>query len=231
MPDCSFRKLRAALVIAAVMGGAGLATPAMAHKVFVFASVQGRRIEGEVYFRGGTPARDAKVTVVGPGGEVLGETATDEEGKFVFEAQQRFDHRLLADAGGGHEAEYTVAADELPDELPAPGAPEASPTEAPEPAKPPSSESQDESPPAGSAEEPASMPGSQDLRAQIESVARQVGALRNDLDKFRNRQRLQDVLGGLGYILGIMGVVFYFLGVRRKERREAASQPTDLPDS
>ena len=54
-------------------------------------------------------------------------------------------------------------------------------------------------------------------------MARQLAGLRADLDRYKNELRLRDVLGGVGYILGIMGIVFYFLGVRRKEKRAAAT--------
>ena len=49
-----------------------------------------------------------------------------------------------------------------------------------------------------------------------ESVSHQIAGLRRDLDKWQARMRLQDILGGVGYILGITGMLFYFLGVRRK---------------
>ena len=36
--------------------------------------------------------------------------------------------------------------------------------------------------------------------------------------------RLQDIVGGVGYILGITGMLFYFLGIRRKETSTGAAR-------
>jgi nickel transport protein len=179
--------------------------------VYVFATARGDTIEGQVYFRGGTPAQDAAVTVAGPGGEVLGTTTTDRQGEFTFAARYRCDHKLIADVGEGHRAEFTLSADELPGGLPAPSDPGGRPGE--------------EAPPA-----PGGAPGARDaaepspksLEAAIDDLNRQIAGLRKDLNGYKNQLRLQDILGGLGYIVGITGVVFYFLGVRRKEAQAAA---------
>ncbi|NQV23281.1 MAG: hypothetical protein HQ518_02845, partial [Rhodopirellula sp.] len=37
-------------------------------------------------------------------------------------------------------------------------------------------------------------------------------------EELREELRWQDIIGGVGYILGLMGIVFYFLGVRRGDR-------------
>ncbi len=218
-----FRSLRIESAILAVLLGAWHAAPAEAHKLVVFAVVEDGTIRGEVYFRDGTPARSAAVTVAGPDDGPLGETTTDEQGKFTFPARFRCDHKLIADAGEGHRGEFTVAADELPEglpsyrssearsgRLPGEGPPAASGGDAPEATLPPDRQS-------------VPGPDGENLKAEIEALGRQVAALRRDLDRYRSELRLQDVLGGVGYILGIMGLAFYFLGVRRKEKRAARS--------
>jgi nickel transport protein len=43
--------------------------------------------------------------------------------------------------------------------------------------------------------------------------------LRREFQDFRQEVRWHDVLGGIGYIVGVAGIAFYFLGVRRKELR------------
>jgi nickel transport protein len=212
--------LSLALVVLAVALGASLPTPALAHKTVVFATCTGETIEGEVYFQGGAAARNVEVTLVGPDGQQLGRTQTDDEGKFTFPVRFRCDHKVIADAGSGHGAEYTVAADELPESLPPPGGGDE--------AGPPVASAQQgapDRPPEQSVADPEAKEteaGSQELRA----IARQLEALRREMNQYHNQLRLRDVLGGLGYILGIMGVVFYFLGVRRKEKRPAG---TDSP--
>ena len=215
------RSCPASLSLALVVFAAALGTlspkGALAHKVVVFATCTGEAIEGEVYFHGGTAARDVEVTLVGPEGQQLGQTQTDDEGKFTFPVRFRCNHKVIADAGSGHGAEYTVPADELPQSLPpperdVPGAPPASSAEPRAPSRPPRQTVTDPETTETEAE-----------RQEMRAIARQVDALRREMNQYHHQLRLRDVLGGLGYILGIMGVVFYFLGVRRKEKRSASA--------
>ena len=215
--------LRIELMILAVLTGTWSAAPALAHKMVVFATGAAGAIEGEVYFHGGEPARDVKVTLVAPDDQVVGETATDQEGKFRFPIRLRRDYRVIADAGAGHGAEYTVPADEFPADLPSPGG-NAPPGDQPaEQAASPTPDEQNAEAAQGEAQEAASAIASdaESRTAEIEAIGRQLAALRRDFDRYRNELRLREVLGGLGYILGIMGTAFYFLGVRRKEKRSA----------
>ena len=62
-------------------------------------------------------------------------------------------------------------------------------------------------------------PGGESLDTRVEALTRQIVQLRKQLDDYEQKTRWRDVLGGIGYILGLMGVAFYFLGVRRKEKR------------
>ena len=180
-----WKRLRLGWLIPAVLVGLGGTKPALAHKIDVFATVEGETIQGEAYYHGGDPARAAKVTVMGPDENVLGETTTDDEGRFTFPVRLRVNHTLIVDAGEGHGGEYTVPAGEF------------------------------------AGEAARGTPRDDDLQVRIDALEKQVAALRKDLDRFSNELRLQDILGGLGYILGIMGLVFYFLGVRRKEETQA----------
>lgn len=179
--------------------------PADAHKINVYASALGRTVKGRVYFPGGGRARDTMVEVIGPGGEELGRVRTDENGEFTFQAQLKCDHTFVVDPGDGHRAAYVLEADELPDDLPAPdsavGRAETTALE--------------QTPPAPSPEPKA---------ADVQALAAQVQALREELEGYEGRTRLRDVLGGIGYILGIAGIVFYFAG---RGRREAGRRRSD----
>jgi len=50
----------------------------------------------------------------------------------------------------------------------------------------------------------------------LEALRNEIILLRKELTDYTRQTRLRDVLGGIGYILGIAGIAFYFLGVRRK---------------
>lgn len=178
-----------------------VATAAHAHAIHVYAVAEGKVVRGEVYMsRGARPAK-CKVQVFAPDGSKLAETVTNDRGEFSFEAAVRADHRIVVDTGDGHRAEYVLRADELPETLPpAAAGPRLPARGAHENAQAP------EMPPT-------------DPRGVEEIVARHIGALRRELREAEQRRRLSDVLGGIGYILGLMGVALYF---RSRARRRPA---------
>ncbi len=57
---------------------------------------------------------------------------------------------------------------------------------------------------------------------RLEAVYNRIAALQDQLDAQQHRVWLRDVLGGIGYIVGITGVAFYFLGARRKQPKSDA---------
>ena len=221
MLERSSGRLQIGWLALAVLGGAFCGTPAFAHKLNLFAYAEGRTLHGEAYLRGGDPVRGAAVSVFDAEGRKLGDATTDEEGKFTFDVQFGCDHKLVVDAGAGHRAEYTVAADELPGDLPPPTAGGQTPVETPvPPAEPPGEPSGEQDVSTLPADKPdAAPPGEESLETRVEALTRQIVQLRKQLDDYEQKTRWHDVLGGIGYILGLMGVVFYFLGVRRKEKR------------
>lgn len=180
--------------LAALLSLLALAGPAAAHKLNVFARVEGRSIEGKAYYRGGGPAEGAAIAAYGPSGEELGRTTADAEGRFSLPAAVRCDHRLVADAGGGHAGEFQLSASELPADLPPANLPAAT---APAP--------------------PAEVPnaGPADATAELAALRAQVVALREQLEGYEAQVRFRDVLGGIGFLLGAMGLAIY-VGSRRR---------------
>ncbi len=210
------RCARWTMFVVIVWGVSLVPNTASGHKMFVFAAVRGDRIEGEVYYQGGDPAQDAKIVVTAPDGTTVAQTEADQEGGFRFEARWKMDYRIVADAGFGHRAEYVIPADELPTDLPAFGAD-------PSPA--------DEQPPevldARSTEPPTPIlsPPS-DLAPEITALSQQISALRRDLDRWQARLRTQDVLGGIGYILGLMGLGSYLLRHKKPVSGQTGRPPS-----
>lgn len=176
---------------------AGLAGRAAAHKICVSAVVEGRTVSGEAYFSGGGPVRNTKVTVLGPGGVNLGETTTGADGAFTFVPAHRCDHKFIVESADGHLASCTLPADELPADLP--------PLDGHHAVRKASA------PPATGTSQPASpSAASDDVERLVEqAVGRRLGALEREIDRYRKTVRLHDVLGGVGYIFGLVGVVFY----------------------
>ncbi|MDX9739835.1 MAG: cobalamin biosynthesis protein CbiL, partial [Gammaproteobacteria bacterium] len=86
---------------------------ALAHKVNMFANVEGGRIVVEGYFADGKKAKDATIQVFAPDGTKLLQGKADGEGIFSFDVPQVTDLRISLYAGMGHRTEYTVPAAEL----------------------------------------------------------------------------------------------------------------------
>ncbi|WP_035690648.1 hypothetical protein [Azospirillum halopraeferens] len=184
--------LRAAALAVAMLTAA---TPALAHKMKLFATAEGATVAGYAYFSPGGRARDVPVTAVDGDGVTVFRGRTDAEGAFRFPAERRSDLTIVVSGADGHEARFTLRAAELPGTLP--GGPSAA--AAPPPAAAPSG------PPP-------------DLAALIEaSVARQVRPLREQLDAYEAAVGMRDVAGGLGYIIGLAGLA-YGLSMRRRLR-------------
>lgn len=182
------------------------AAPAEAHGLKVFAAATGAGIEGRVYFAGGHAARGATVQVETADGRRLATTVADADGRFSVDVRERIDHVIIADSGDGHVARFTVAAATLPVSVPEslpPPAPVAAPATAAVASIPPS---------AAAAGWPA---GLEEIVAR--SVAAQIAPLRAQIDAYEDRLRFRDVLGGLGYILGVAGLAAWLWARRRRE--------------
>lgn len=175
-------------------------TPASAHKLKVFAYVEGTTIRGTVYFAGDIKAKGALVTALAPDGTELARMHSAEDGSFSLEAKERSDLRLVADAGDGHQATFVVHAVELPPTLPGRNSASAGGAVAPAAAAVVTAGEQPPSP----------LSSGTDIEAMIDrAVGRHVGPLAERLAAFEDTVRWHDVLGGIGYIFGLTGVGFY----------------------
>ncbi len=201
------------LVFAAVFT-VGTMTNAWAHKVISAAYPDGNLIEGEIGFSSGDMAVNVPIVITDPDGNKLGEVTTDEEGLFSFTATQKVDHIFRADLSAGHIATFTVLADELPDDL-AGGEPKSSvastASNLAEPVKAVVS---------ASANSNLVVIDQAGLEKLISKATKETRALRKDLVQYKEERRMQDILGGIGYILGIFGIASFLLG-RRKSAKEA----------
>ena len=204
------REIRYALLLLCIC----VSAPALAHRLMVFAAADGDRIEGSAYFAGGAPAAGAQVHIRDAEGHELAELQPAADGSFSYQAKAPVEHLVVAESADGHRAEWRVSADELAPGFagaPAPSAPEA---KAHGTARPVDSAA-DRKPEVGMAD--AADPA---LTAAIErAVERQVRPLRSELAAAQARARLQDVLGGVGYILGFAGLALWW------RSRDSRSRP------
>ena len=88
-----------------------------AHKVNIFAYVEGDKVYSESYFNDGKKCVGSKIEVFDNQGNILLEGLTDEEGMFSFEIPSEDviggDLKVVLSASMGHRAEYIIRADEL----------------------------------------------------------------------------------------------------------------------
>ncbi|MFP4173377.1 MAG: hypothetical protein ACLFV4_10745 [Candidatus Hydrogenedentota bacterium] len=198
----------AAFVAVLAVLGAGLsaAPVAEAHALRVFATVDGDQITGYAYWVGGERLSEATVRVLDADGELLGEAQTDAEGEFHYHPEARQDHVLEIALPDGHRGTFTVAAAELPGTLP-PGPDEENAAQ------------DDEETDAGEAETAAAM-DEDALRPLLQdTVSQPIRQLREDLDALSEQRRVQDILGGMGYIVGVFGIMAFarqWFGGRKK---------------
>lgn len=221
-----------------------LCSPAQAHRLQVFASVDGDQIQGRVYFVGGHPAKGVAVELLDAEGEHVAELSSNDEGRFRIRAPAAQDYRVVAQSGDGHRAEWPIAASELAGAFkdlpptvaraanaPSNGSSLDGPTGPESPESPERSDASscfaaeaDVDPVLGAlierAIEQAIEPGLEQRVPQAveQAVARQVLPLREALAQAQAQASFRDLLGGLGYIAGIAGFGLWWTQRREKRR-------------
>ncbi len=175
-----------------------MAAPAQAHKVSVFAYAENDQLKGEGYFAGGDKAQGCAVEVHDAQGRLVASGKTDAKGEFALPLPAAAPPlTIVLVAGQGHRGDYTLTAAELNA-----SAPDGQAAAASTPAPPPSVESAPA--PAGVGAEELERVVNQALDKKLAPLTAQVAKLAGE-----RGVSLQDVIGGLGYILGLMGIAAY----------------------
>jgi len=192
----------------------GLSVPAAAHRVNVFAYLEGDTVQVESSFAGGGPVRQGKVVVLdAQGGQELLTGETNAQGKFSFPlppaaVARKADLRIVIEASMGHQGEWLLKA--------------ATDTTGKSPTAPAAAAPASAAPPA--APKPAAAPaGAGDLNRQVvEEVVNQaldakLAPLKQMLIEAQSSQpTLRDIIGGLGYIIGLCGLAAYLYSRKPK---------------
>ncbi len=186
-----------------------ISLPLQAHKLKVFASAEGDSILGQAYFVGGAGAGGASIRITDVGGRVLAQPVPDESGNFSYRVERRMDYRVVADSLDGHEASWTLRAEEF-----SPGLPGANGVESTT-----QGVSGTPAPAASTAAIPQSSAGTLSMQQVEAAMARQIRPLRQALQRYEEQVRLRDIVGGIGYIIGLAGVGLWWSSRRRKRDR------------
>ncbi|MCE5333871.1 MAG: carboxypeptidase regulatory-like domain-containing protein [Desulfobacteraceae bacterium] len=89
------------------------ASPAVAHKVNVFAYAEGGRLMVETYFADGKPVENAKIAVLSSDGRKLLEGTAAKDGTASFPVPAKDDLTIEVDASLGHKASFMLRKDDL----------------------------------------------------------------------------------------------------------------------
>ena len=187
--------------------------PAFAHKVTIFAWVEGDTIFTQSKFSGGRKAHNATVVVYDKNGKQLLEGQTDENGEFSFKIPQMTDLKVALKASMGHLAEWTIPVEELAgNEAPSSTPIKVKPAAAhmsPEPSTIQAQTASAESATMGLTEKEIKEIVDASLDKKLKPITHMLA------DAMDCGPGLTEIIGGVGYILGLVGVALYFTNRRK----------------
>jgi len=171
-----------------------------AHKVNVFAWVEGDTVFVEGYYPGGKKAQNSLVEVYNSGGAKLLEGRTNQNGEFSFKIPAREDLRIVLNASMGHKNDFTIPAGDLGGSKPS--------SDEPGPKK-----SEKVAAPASTSVDMGHLEImiDQALDRKLEPVIKLIRSTRKE------GPGIAEIIGGIGYIFGLFGLVMYFKS--KKERK------------
>ncbi len=194
--------------------------PGWAHKVNVFAYVEGDTVVVEGYFSGNVKAQDSPVEVFASDGKKILEGKTDSKGMYSFKLADlppiKGDIKIVLDAGMGHRADFTLSMSDLSSSAQETRSPQQK-LEKEEPADPSLAAAH----PSVQVQDPAVMKKIVEdaVDQRIQPLVKMLGTQQKLLMEQRDRgPTLNEIVGGIGWILGIVGVAGYFMGRNRKAR-------------
>lgn len=175
--------------------------PAMAHRVNIFAYVEGNDVLVECVFSTSSPVRNGQINVFDSvSGEELLQGKTDDKGFFRFPVPEKARTagsglRIQINAGEGHQNEWTVEAGELAAAAPAtPEAPTPSDTDTAAPSHDAAS--------GGLTKADVEAVVNAALDAKLAPIKRAVLG--------QSGPGVVEIVGGIGWIFGLAGVAAYF---------------------
>jgi len=185
-----------------------------AHKVSIFAWVEGDMVHTQSIFFGGKKIQNATIKVFDASGKQLVEGKTNDNGEFSFRTPIKAAMKIVVSAGMGHQAIWNLKASDfentgrdIPHTEPASSReidnihPPISHAEIPLPPNAPSSIDPDE------------------IRDIVEkALDKKLAPVLKMLSESRNQTpSIGDILGGIGYIIGLVGLAAYIVNRRKKD--------------
>ena len=172
--------------------------PVLAHKVNIFAYIEGDKVYTESYFNDGKKCINSKIEVFDINEVKLLEGLTDEKGIFIFDLPQTSYLKIILTASLGHRAENILEVNhekEL-EKLEIDNS-EVNSTEIVQKNNPNVSK--------------------EDIQKLInQALDEKLAPIMREIKKFQEEKiSFNDIIGGIGYILGIFGIMAYFLSRKK----------------
>jgi nickel transport protein len=190
---------------------------ALAHKVTVFAWVEGDTVHVESKFSGGRRPVAAPVEVYDARGNLLLKGVTDEKGEFSFKVPKKTEMKVILLAGMGHKGEWTIPFSDL-EAVSAGTTAQAAETnsQSSKPTDPNQVKSAIST--VGGNPVPAGYVTAAEIRNAVEGAldTKLKPVMRLLVETRQSGPSVTDILGGIGYIFGLIGVAAYFSAKRRK---------------
>ena len=195
-------RVQSFFVVWAVVLGVSFFPPgdAGAHRVNIFAWIEGDTVLVECKYPDGTKVYEGVIRVLDSAGRELLNGKTNDKGEFSFKVPKQDDLTIVLEAGMGHRADWPLSKQDL---APA-GESAVSSAPAPKAETPPPAAK--ESAPGAASPLPAGI--DQAIEKALDKKLAPV--LRMLAEMHEQKVRLTDVLGGIGYIIGLVGVAAYF---------------------
>lgn len=181
---------------------------ASAHKAIIFAWVEGDTICTESKFSGGKKVKEGDVIVCDLQGNRLLEGKTNEQGEFSFKIPKKTTLKIVLQAGTGHRGEWTLPVEEMG---------EVTPQQSVQAEIKKTRETASIKTGKQTQSVSASKLSPDDIQLAVEKALDK--KLKPVMKKLAESQEhdptVKDILGGIGYILGLMGIASY-VHYRRK---------------
>ena len=191
-------------------------SPALAHRVSIFAWVQGDTVHTQSKFMGGKRPDQALIEVFDEAGNLLLKGKTDAQGLFSFQAPQISDLQIVLTAGMGHRAVWALSREDFQETA------VESDNHQPLNAVPPRESDEFDSKTSKTHPSPESGLSAAEVTTLVEAALdRKLKPLMDRITALNeNRISLSDILGGIGYIVGLVGLAAYMQYRRKRSDAE-----------
>ncbi len=195
---------------------------AYAHKVNIYAYAENGMVHSESYFVDGTKCKNSLLEVFDEKDKTkLLEGKTDDEGKFSFKIPKVTSLKLVLHASMGHQSEFTISEDEIREAMGVKSQKSEVRSQRPNPTIPPLAKEGKGGFERGGCEEITIEPNI--TKAEIEAIVE--GAIDKKLQpvmrmlvkiqESSEKPGINEIIGGIGYIIGILGIIAYFKARRK----------------